>query len=184
MQACVVALATYSGRRKSELPRFKVSYFSDENVKFGSLYKTPEKVMTKGRGSKGKMIYLYVLKKPFDPYLNLWMKEREEKGIESEWLFPDPSDYTKPISITMLDGWTDKFTRILGKDFYFHALRHLYTTSLLKANIPESVVQDIISWSSADMLKIYDDRDTDDNLSKYFDENGIKNIEKNDISKL
>lgn len=52
-QACMLALAMYSGRRKAELPRFKVEYFNDENVIFGSLYKTPEKVKTKGRGSKG-----------------------------------------------------------------------------------------------------------------------------------
>ena len=57
-QACCVALAASSGRRKAEIPRFKVSYFDDENVLFGSLYKTSERVKTKGRGSRGKEIYL------------------------------------------------------------------------------------------------------------------------------
>ena len=183
-QACAVALAAYSGRRKSELPRFKVSYFAEENVKFGSLYKTPEKVVTKGRGSKGKLIYLYVLKKQFDPYLELWMKEREEKGIESEWLLPDSLDPSKQLSISTLDSWTDKYTEFLGKDFYWHSMRHLFTTTLLKANIPESVVQDIVHWSTADMLKVYDDRDTDDNIGKYFDENGIKEVDKTGLSDL
>ena len=31
-KACCFALARYSGRRKSELTRFKVSYFDDENI--------------------------------------------------------------------------------------------------------------------------------------------------------
>ena len=53
MQACVLSLAMNSGRRKAEIPRFKVSYFDQDNVLFGSLYKTNEKVTTKGRGSKG-----------------------------------------------------------------------------------------------------------------------------------
>ena len=46
-KACILALAAFSGRRKSELPRFKVSYFDDENIIYGSLYKTPEKIQTK-----------------------------------------------------------------------------------------------------------------------------------------
>ena len=36
-KACCFALARYSGRRKSELVRFKVSYFDDENIIYGSL---------------------------------------------------------------------------------------------------------------------------------------------------
>ena len=48
-QACIVALAAMSGARKSELLRFKVDFFSDENIVFDSLYKTP-KISTKGRG--------------------------------------------------------------------------------------------------------------------------------------
>lgn len=64
-KACCFALARYSGRRKSELVRFKVSYFDDENIIYGSLYKTPEKIRTKGRGVNGKMLTCYVLSKPF-----------------------------------------------------------------------------------------------------------------------
>ena len=54
-KACMLSLAMNSGRRKSELPRFKVNYFDDKNIIYGSLYKTPEKIKTKGRGSRGKM---------------------------------------------------------------------------------------------------------------------------------
>ncbi|MCD3340478.1 integrase, partial [Clostridium botulinum C/D] len=71
-KACVLALAWASGSRKSELLRFPVSYFIPENIKYGSLYKTPEKIKTKGRGSKGKMIYRYVLISKFQQYLDLW----------------------------------------------------------------------------------------------------------------
>lgn len=176
MQACVLALAMYSGRRKAELPRFKVSYFSEDNVIFGSLYKTPEKVKTKGRGSRGKMLDLYVLKKEFDPYLKLWLKYREENGITSEWLFPSSTNPDEPIKPETLDHWVGTYTKFLGKDFYWHALRHLFCTQCLKKNLPSSVVQEIIGWESADMVNLYNDTSTEETLAKYFDENGIKDV--------
>ena len=175
-KACMLSLAMNSGRRKAELPRFKVSYFNDDNVRFGSLYKTPEKVRTKGRG-QGKYIELYVMKNEFDPYLKLWMNQRDELGIKSEWLFPAKDNQDEHIGISTMNHWAHIFSDILGKDFYWHSLRHFFTTECLKKNLPSSVVQEIISWDSADMVNLYDDRDADETLSKYFDENGIKQIE-------
>lgn len=120
-QACMLALAMNSGRRKSELPRFKVSYFDDENIIYGSLYKTPEQVKTKGRGSRGKMLTLYVLSKPFKPYFDLWMNYRRENGIESEWLFPKKvvGKYVdEPMNSKTLESWAETFSEILNVDFY------------------------------------------------------------------
>lgn len=182
-KACMLSLAMNSGRRKAELPRFKVDYFSDENVRFGSLYKTPEKVRTKGRG-KGKYLELYVMKKPFDPYLRLWLDERQRLGIESEWLFPLKSNPAEPLKPETLDSWADTFSRILQKPFYFHSLRHYFTSECLKNNLPASVVQEIVGWESADMVNLYDDRDADETLAKYFDENGIKQIEPKGIGDM
>lgn len=183
-QACCVALAASSGRRKSEIPRFKVSYFDEKNVLFGSLYKTPEKVKTKGRGSRGKEVQLYVLKKQFDPYLKLWMDYRKENNIESEWLFPNMNDYSKPMSIDTMDGWTYNYTDYLGKDFYWHSLRHYFTTALVKNNIPTNVIQDIVAWESADMVQLYSDVSADENIGKYFDENGIKQVESKSLNEV
>ena len=188
MKACVLALAIYSGRRKAEIPRFKVSYFYDENVMFGSLYKTPEKVTTKGRGSKGKLLYLYVLKNQFDPYLKLWLEERERLGITSEWLFPlkigTEWDNDKQMNTSMMDGWTDGFTKFLGKDFYWHSLRHMFTTQLSQNNIPSSVIQEIIGWDSADMVNLYNDTTADEMIGKYFNEDGIVQVEQSNLSDL
>lgn len=184
MQACILALAMYSGRRKAELPRFKVSYFDEENVFLGSLYKTPEKVKTKGRGSHGKMLDLYVLKREFDPYLKLWLKQREDNGIMSEWLFPSKDNQDEPIKPETLDNWVDTYTRFLGKDFYWHSLRHFFTTQCLKANLPSSVIQEIIGWESADMVNLYNDTTTEETLAQYFDENGIKDIQATTLSSL
>ena len=188
LQACVLSLAINSGRRKAELPRFKVSYFSEENVIFGSLYKTPEKVKTKGRGSRGKMLDLYVLKKEFDPYLELWLTERKRLGIDSEWLFPLNENGVwnndEPMKPDTLDNWVDTYSRFLGKPFYWHSLRHMFCTQCLKKNLPSSVVQEIIGWDSADMVSLYDDTSTDETLAKYFDESGIKNVKSTNLEDM
>lgn len=188
MKACVLALAMYSGRRKAELTRFKVSYFTDENLLFGgSLYKSPEKIKTKGRGTKGKLLEVYVLAKPFKPYLDLWLKEREELGIKSDWLFPKYKNgewLDENIDTSTIDSYSRTYTRLLGKPFYPHSCRHMFCTMLLEQNLPESVVQDIIGWSSSEMVKLYDDRSKDSQLEKYFGEDGIKQVETKGLSDL
>ncbi|MCD8204975.1 MAG: hypothetical protein LUC16_04030 [Coprobacillus sp.] len=77
--ACIFALAISCGARKTELLRFKVSFFTEENIIYGSLYKTPP-IKTKGR-SGGKYINKYVLVESFKPYFDLWMMERDRLGI-------------------------------------------------------------------------------------------------------
>lgn len=186
-KACMLSLAMNSGRRKSELPRFKVSYFDDENIIYGSLYKTPEQVRTKGRGSRGKMLTLYVLSKPFKPYLDLWINYRKENGIESEWLFPKKvnGEYIdEPIEAKTLDSWADTFGNILGVDFYFHSLRHFFTTACSRSGLPDDVIQMLIGWSSLDMVSVYKDIDADEQFEKYFADGGIKKVEQKSLSEL
>lgn len=182
-KACMLALAMCSGRRKSELVRFKVNYFDDKNIIYGSLYKTPETVKTKGRG-KGKFLYCYTLAKKFKPYFDAWMKQRSDDGIESEWLFPMNGDSTQHMNAQTLNSWAQTFTRLLGVDFYWHSLRHFFTTDLVRSGLPDGVIQDIIGWSSADMLRLYTDIPVDEQLGKYFDENGIKGVQQTNLSNL
>lgn len=172
-KACALAIAKYSGSRKSEIPRFKVEYFTDENIVFGSLYKTPEKVKTKGRGD-GKYIHRYVLSREFQPYLDLWLKQREELGIDSEWLFVSKSDggYIQ-LKTTALNSWAKTFSRISKTDFYWHSLRHFFTTKLVTLGLPDTVIQDIVGWADTAMVRHYDDTDSDDRIGSYFNEDGI-----------
>ena len=183
-KACMLALAMYSGRRKSELVRFKVDDFKDENlVCGGALYKTSETIRTKGFGL-GKYIYCYTLAKGFKPYLDNWMKYRAEKGIESAWLFPQmdsPSEQLKPET---LNSWAITFSNMLGVDFYWHCLRHYFTTSLSRSGLPDGVIQEIVGWTSADMVRIYKDLTTEEQLEQYFDEGGIKSVQPTKLSDL
>ena len=171
-QACYLALGMYSGRRKSELARFRVSDFYDDRlVCDGALYKSAP-IKTKGRGG-GKYIPCYTLAKKFKPYLDLWVKQRCADGIESEWLFPDKSNPKEHIQISTLNSWADTFTRMSGRDFYAHSLRHYFSTYLAKAGIPDSVIQTIVAWESSDMVRLYKDIDPDSEIGMYFKDGEI-----------
>jgi site-specific recombinase XerD len=186
-KACALALCMSSGRRKSELLRFKVNFFEDKNVIFGSLFESPEKIVTKGRGRGGKPLTVYVLKKEFKPYFDLWMEERKRLGIKSQWLFPlkENGEYKdEQMKAQTMDSWAIVFTRMLGIDFYWHSLRHYFTTHLARLGLPDSVIQKIIGWESSDMVQLYKDISTSEELSKYFDENGIKEVKETKLSDL
>lgn len=173
-QACAVALAVYSGRRKSELLRFRVNDFTDDRlVCNGALFKT-HAIKTKGRGVDGKMLECFCLARKFKPYYDTWMDYRKKIGLESEWLFPSMNDPAKHISVGALNNWAERFSEILGIDFYWHALRHMTVTSFIRAGIPDSVIQQYIGWSDLSMVPVYSDISADEQLGMYFTEDGIK----------
>lgn len=167
--ACFVALGMYGGRRKSELCRFKVSDFDDSRlVCDGALYKSSP-ILTKG----GKMLECYTLAHKFKPFLDMWIEHRTASGINSVWLFPDKANMREHLQISTVNSWANSLSILTGRDFYFHALRHFYCSALIRAGIPDSVIVDIVGWSSSEMLKIYDDNPKDDRLGMYFTKDGI-----------
>lgn len=182
-KACYLALAMYSGRRKSELCRFKVSDFSDDNlVCDGALWKSTP-IKTKGRGG-GKYIPCYTLAKKFRPYLEVWLEYRKQHRIESEWLFPNKNNPDECVKITTINSWANTFSRLAGKPAYIHSLRHYFTTSLAKAGIPDSVIQSIVSWESSDMVRLYTDIDVDEQIGMYFKDGDISIPEKKTLADI
>lgn len=182
--ACFVALAAFGGRRKSEICRFKVSDFDDDKLVCGGSLWRSLPMKTKGRGTQGKILNVYTLAKPFRPYLELWMNERKVLGIESEWLFPSGDDPTKQLSSSTVDSWANTLSRLSGRDFYFHALRHYYTTYLSDSGLPDSVIKEIQGWSDLSMVSVYVDRSTESTLEMFFDADGFKNTEKKGLDDL
>ena len=181
--ACAFALAAFSGARKSELLRFKVSYFDDENIMpDAALYKTPVPIQTKGRGSQGKASIKYTLL-DFKKYLDLWIKEKKEKEYEdNEYIFSHKDG--ELFTVGTLDSYAQTITRYLDKPFYFHALRHQLCTRLLKIGIPSDVVQAYFDWSSSEMLNIYNDSEASDSFGKFFTSEGIKGNESKGLADL
>lgn len=182
-KACYLALAMFSGRRKAELCRFKVSDFDDDKlVCGGALYKSAP-IKTKGMGG-GKIICCYTLAHKFKPYFDKWMEYRKLNSITSEWLFPDRECPEKHIPISTPNSWANTYSRLSGKSCYIHSLRHYFTTSLAKAGLPDSVIQTIVAWESSDMVRVYKDIDADDEIGAYFKDGEILIPEKKSLSDL
>ena len=181
--ACFVALAMFSGRRKSELCRFRVSDFAEDKlVCDGALYKSAP-ILSKGRAG-GKSIPCYTLAKKFRPYFDRWMQYRKENGIESEWLFPRLDNPDEQIRKSNVDSWAQTLQRMSGRNFYFHSLRHYFTTELSRAGIPDSVIQSIMAWESADMVGVYKDIDADETIGMYFSNGEISAPKRKGFSEL
>lgn len=178
--ACFVALGMYGGRRKSEILRFKVSDFDDSKLTCGgALYKSSP-ILTKGN----KYLECYTLAKKFKPFLDNWMEYREQNGIVSEWLFPSPNDRSEHRSVESISSWANTLSRLTGRDFYVHSLRHFFVSALSRAGIPDNVVVQIIGWSSSEMFNIYNDNSKDDQISMYFADGDIAVPEKKGLSDL
>lgn len=183
-KACMLAMAMHNGRRKAELPRMKVSYFTENNVIYGSLYRSPETVTTKGRGSRGKQLTIYTLKNGFQPYLDLWLKFREENGITSEWLIPKKENgiyIDKQVPITTMDSWAESFSHYLGVPFYWHSLRHYFCTACSRSGLPDDIIKSLVGWESNDMVTLYKDISADEQFEKYFSEDGIKQVKQKSL---
>lgn len=186
--ACFVALALYSGRRKAELCKFRLSDFTEDKlVCDGALYKSGL-IKTKGQGG-GKYINCYVLAKQFDKYLHAWLNEQQENGVQSEWLFPQANNPKEHIIETSTaNSWAHTVDRqalvMFGKNWHPHAMRHTFTTMLYKAGIPESVIQSIIHWESADMVKVYLDVTPEEQIGMYFKNGEIVAPKQKELSDL
>lgn len=172
-QACAVALALYSGRRKAELLRFKTTDFDESRlVCDGALYKSSP-IKTKGRGAAGKQLECFTLAKQFKPYFDRWMEYRTKNGIESVWLFPDRCDPCKHMNIATMNSWANTFSRIMGADFYWHAMRHATVTNFKRSGIPDTVIQQYMGWADISMVPVYSDLQADEQLGMYFTADGI-----------
>lgn len=173
--ACWLALLFSSGMRKSEAAQMKVSFFTTEKkLVFGDrAYMTP-KIRTKGKGTKGKQISRYIFKENFDKYLDLWIEKRNELGISSEYLFVvKQGEEWRPATTSTFSDWSKRVGKKIGvEDLYAHALRHAFTTHLKKMNFPTDIIQKIQQWNSADMVSVYVDISTEDELEKAFENIG------------
>lgn len=185
--ACGFAIAAFSGMRHAELLQMKVEYFNDEHFVYDSMWKT-DKVRAKGFGKNGKQINKFVLYGA-KPYIDLWLKERKEKDINSEWMFvtctiDKDTMERKYHQRKDTSAWITMAEEILGVDVYLHALRHYTCTRLHRLNLPSHVIQEFFQWSSADMLNVYNDLTAEDEFGKYFGKDGVKEVKQGSLTDM
>lgn len=167
--ACYVALACACGARKAELIQMECDFFIPENEVFdGYMYKTG-KIRTKGRGTQGKKLQKFVIKEMFKPYFDLWMKQREELGINSKYLFVTKRENGyEQATISTANSMAATVSRLCGVDFYSHSLRHFFATLLKRKNFPDDIIVQIFGWESSEMLKIYSDITPEEVMDSFF----------------
>lgn len=185
-RAAGVAIVAFSGMRKAELLQMKVEYFNEDHFVYDAMWKT-DKIRTKGFGRLGHQMEKFVLYGA-KPYIDLWLQYRKENGIESEWMFLTKTRQEDGSYIYHarkdVSAWTEEFTDILEEDFYFHCLRHYTCTRLHRLNLPSHVIQEFFGWASSEMLQIYNDVTAEDEFEKYFDKNGVKEVQQGTLSEL
>lgn len=167
--ACYLALVCASGSRKAEMIQMKVNFFVPENEVFdGYMYATPL-IRSKGRGKEGKRIKKYVIKEAFQPYFDLWIKERENLGINNEYLFVSKKggEYI-PATISTANTLASKISEVGGVDFYSHSGRHFFATLLKRQNFPDDIIVQIFSWADSSMIKVYNDIPPEEYMQDFF----------------
>lgn len=170
-EACMVAVAAYSGMRKAELLQMKVSFFTDDKLDFnGAMWKT-DKIRTKGRGKKGKQLNKYVLIGA-KPYIDMWLKKREELGIEEEYLFVTKIKGKYEARRTA-DSFVTTFSEIIEMPFYWHSLRHYLVTKFSAMNLPAEVIREFIGWNDISLISVYDDNEISEKFGVYFTQDGV-----------
>ena len=183
-KACVLSLALCSGARKSELNQFIVSDFSEESVVFNSLYRS-HKIRCKGSGKLGKQLNKYVIKNKFDKYLNLWLQQRQELNIDSEFLFVIKGENGwEQMPVSTLNSYARTFTNILGTSFYWHSCRHYTTTLFVTLGLSSEAIVQFFGWSNESMIAVYNDRDKADSLAEYFKDGEIVQKEQKNLTDL
>ena len=167
--ACWLSLLASSGSRRSEGLQMKVSYFDKDHEVFnGLMYKT-DTIRSKGSGTDGKKIQRYIMKKEFDPYLNLWLEERKRLGITNPELFVVKySGVWRPAQKSSVNVWAQQLSKEFNIKFYNHCMRHYFTTKMKRSNYPNDIIVKVIQWSSSDMIKVYNDISDDETLENYF----------------
>ena len=165
--AFYIAILVSTGVRKAESLRLSFDMFNDDNIMLGKLWVTPE-IKTKGNGASGKMLNKYAIISKLKPYIELWLKKREELKVDIPDMFVIKKEGKwQPATIVTLDSWVRTIENILGYRFYSHNLRHHYVTQLLVSGLPLDVVKELVGHMSSTVTSLYDDRDKEDKISEF-----------------
>ena len=160
-EQCLLALMMSSGSRASELSRFTIDIIDENNTAFEDLFlETTEEVQVKGRGVNGKSLIRYILKDTFLPYYHTWLPTRHNILRDTNQTHNHISITTHgaPASVITFRSWVERWNDYVDKPFYIHSIRHWYTTYLVSTiGLEQDLVQDIIGWTSSDMVAIYND---------------------------
>ena len=171
-EQCLLATMVASGARISELCRFTTSMIDENNTAFEGLFlETTKEMQVKGRGVRGKSIKRYLIKDIFLPYYKKWLPIREqimnENNKNHDYIFINSKG--DPATISVINGWLEKWDNVLDKHLYAHSIRHFWTSYLLSIGLEKEFVQQLQDWSSDTLVDLYNDATVKDRKWKNLD---------------
>jgi integrase len=174
-EQCLLALAVSCGARISELARFTTDLIDEENVVFDGLFlETTKEIVTKGRGTTGKMLYKYILKDMFLPYYKKWLEERkmimEENNQDHNYIFITRDG--SPANSDRLRDWMNSWSKIVEQPCYPHNFRHYNVSMYKRIGLEDDFIVYLTGWSEStghSMVSIYSDLTAKDRTWKNLD---------------
>ncbi|MEC0089901.1 tyrosine-type recombinase/integrase [Paenibacillus macquariensis] len=117
----IVSLLGYGGLRISEALNIRMDDFNTTSR---------EVIVSEGKGKKTRTV---IMNSKVKVALLSWIKERTDKGIQSDYLFP--SSRGNKLDRTVINKLFNKYSSIIGKDITPHDLRHFFCTYALENNM-------------------------------------------------
>lgn len=171
-EQCLLALIMASGSRASELVRFTLSLIDYNNTAFNGLFlETTEEMKVKGHGVDGNHVLRYIIKDMFVPYYEKYLPIRkqimEKNNKDHDYLFVKFNG--EPATVYTIRGWMEHWDEHLSQHWYPHAGRHFWTSYLSSIGLEKELIQELQSWSSSELVDIYNDNTAKDRKWKGLD---------------
>ena len=153
--ACFMALLMYSHLPLKCAAQYKVEYVSDDLLTDDGLaYRTQKAIISR---DDSVSCIGYVLAKPFRPYFDAWMAQRESLGIESKWLFPSSASPSYAISVNVANGMLRKIREISDIDFTVsrQSFDPFYCRRLVELGFTGQQARKVFTWHPEAMMDLF-----------------------------
>ena len=97
------------------------------------------------------------------------MERRAALNISNEWLFVTKSgdEYVQATTDTF-NSWANTIGRYCDKPFYWHSMRHLFVSNLVRDGMSDSDIVEVVGWADSSMVQVYNDVPATERLSAFF----------------
>jgi site-specific recombinase XerD len=98
--------------------------------------------------------------------LQSWLKERKEKGIDSEYLFVSNRHKNNPLNRTTVNKLFKEYSERLHKDITPHDLRHFFCSHAINSGLSVHEVANQAGHSNIHTTLLYTNPTKDDLIQK------------------
>ncbi|MEK4207150.1 tyrosine-type recombinase/integrase [Paenibacillus sp. FSL R10-2788] len=148
----IVSLLAYCGLRISECLNIRMSDFN---------LTSRELIVYEGKGNKQRTV---IISSKAKTALQSWIKERTDKGIDSEYLFV--SNRGSKIDRTVINKLFKQYSALIGKDITPHDLRHFFCSHALENDMSVHEVANQAGHSNIHTTLLYTNPTRDKMLAK------------------